>query len=154
MWLVLETELRKPLTGHEGGNAGHSQEVSYELVAPALDPTNRSMTFTKGACMLPARYCDRVGPPSGSDSAVSLLIGDTNFRVTIRTNEPSAATLCFAVFRSVFVALSTNSLATAPRVDGHGTPATISVARYGPARAPLGSLAVLLASSRMSPRNS
>ena len=40
MWRVLETELRKLLTGHEGGNAGHSQGVSYEFVAPALDPTN------------------------------------------------------------------------------------------------------------------
>jgi len=39
MWRVLETELRKLLTGHEGGNAGHSQGVSYEFVAPALDPT-------------------------------------------------------------------------------------------------------------------
>ena len=46
MWRVLETELRKLLTGHEGGNAGHSQGVSYESVAPALDPT---------------RYCAVVG---------------------------------------------------------------------------------------------
>jgi hypothetical protein len=29
MWRVLETELRKLLTGHEGGNAGHSQGTSY-----------------------------------------------------------------------------------------------------------------------------
>jgi hypothetical protein len=29
MWRVLETELRKLLTGHEGGNAGHSQGPSY-----------------------------------------------------------------------------------------------------------------------------
>jgi hypothetical protein len=41
MWRVLETELRKLLTGHEGGNAGHSQGVSYEFVAPALDPTSQ-----------------------------------------------------------------------------------------------------------------
>jgi len=39
MWRVLETELRKLLTGHEGGNAGYRQGVSYEFVAPALDPT-------------------------------------------------------------------------------------------------------------------
>jgi hypothetical protein len=39
MWRVLETELRKLLTGHEGGNAGYSQGVSYEFVAPELDPT-------------------------------------------------------------------------------------------------------------------
>jgi len=36
----VETELRKLLTGHKGGNAEHSQGVSYELVAPALDPTS------------------------------------------------------------------------------------------------------------------
>jgi len=29
MWRVLETELRKLLTGHEGGNAGHTQGPSY-----------------------------------------------------------------------------------------------------------------------------
>src|SRR5438105_8162328 len=40
MWRVLETELRTLLTGHEGGNAGYSQGVSFELVAPALDPTS------------------------------------------------------------------------------------------------------------------
>jgi hypothetical protein len=40
MWRVLETELRKLLTGHEGGNAGYSQGVSYEFVAPELDPTS------------------------------------------------------------------------------------------------------------------
>ena len=39
MWRVLETQLRKLLTGHEGGNAGYRQGVSYEFVAPALDPT-------------------------------------------------------------------------------------------------------------------
>ena len=39
MWRVLETELRTLLTGHEGGNAGYRQGVSYECVAPALDPT-------------------------------------------------------------------------------------------------------------------
>src|SRR5262249_41652248 len=39
MWRVLETALRKLLTGHEGGNAGYRQGVSYEFVAPALDPT-------------------------------------------------------------------------------------------------------------------
>jgi len=43
MWRVLETELRKLLTGHEGGNAGYSQGVSFELVAPALDPTKRKV---------------------------------------------------------------------------------------------------------------
>src|SRR5207249_2498834 len=37
----LETELRKLLTGHEGGNAEHSQGVSDELVAPALDQLYR-----------------------------------------------------------------------------------------------------------------
>jgi len=42
MWRVLETELRKLLTGHEGGNAGYRQGVSYEFVAPALDPTRQS----------------------------------------------------------------------------------------------------------------
>ena len=40
MWRVLETELRNLLTGHEGGNAGYRQGVSFEFVAPALDPTN------------------------------------------------------------------------------------------------------------------
>jgi len=40
MWRVLETQLRKLLTGHEGGNAGYRQGVSYEFVAPALDPTS------------------------------------------------------------------------------------------------------------------
>jgi hypothetical protein len=49
MWRVLETELRKLLTGHEGGNAGHSQGVSYEFVAPALDPTNE-FCGPKGGC--------------------------------------------------------------------------------------------------------
>ncbi len=44
MWRVLETQLRKLLTGHEGGNAGYRQGVSYEFVAPALDPTNRKIT--------------------------------------------------------------------------------------------------------------
>ena len=39
MWRVLETELRTLLTGHEGGNAGYRQGVSFEFVAPALDPT-------------------------------------------------------------------------------------------------------------------
>jgi len=39
MGRVLETGLRKFLNGHEGGNAGYSQGVSFELVAPALDPT-------------------------------------------------------------------------------------------------------------------
>jgi hypothetical protein len=42
MWRVLETELRKLLTGHEGGNAGHSQGTSYGF-APALDPTRISV---------------------------------------------------------------------------------------------------------------
>src|SRR5437899_636752 len=42
MWRVLETQLRKLLTGHEGGNAGYRQGVSYEFVAPALDPTSRN----------------------------------------------------------------------------------------------------------------
>ena len=37
----VETELRKLLTGHEGGNAEHSQGVSDELVAPALDQLYR-----------------------------------------------------------------------------------------------------------------
>ena len=41
MWRVLETELRNLLTGHEGGNAGYRQGVSYECVAPALDPTRQ-----------------------------------------------------------------------------------------------------------------
>ena len=35
MWRVLETELRKLLTGHEGGNAGHSQELPTDLRASA-----------------------------------------------------------------------------------------------------------------------
>jgi hypothetical protein len=39
MWQVLETDLRTLLTGHEGGNAGCRQGVSYGFVAPALDPT-------------------------------------------------------------------------------------------------------------------
>jgi len=29
MWRALETGLRKLLNGHEGGNAGHSQGISY-----------------------------------------------------------------------------------------------------------------------------
>jgi hypothetical protein len=41
MWRALETELRRLLIGHEGGNAGYSQAVSYEFVASALDPTSR-----------------------------------------------------------------------------------------------------------------
>jgi len=44
MWRVLETQLRKLLTGHEGGNAGYRQGVSYEFVAPALDPTREPAT--------------------------------------------------------------------------------------------------------------
>jgi len=47
MWRVLETELRKLLTGHEGGNAGHSQGVSYEFVAPALDPTRGEIRVSR-----------------------------------------------------------------------------------------------------------
>jgi hypothetical protein len=31
MWRVLETGLRQLLNGHEGGNAGYSQGVSYGL---------------------------------------------------------------------------------------------------------------------------
>jgi hypothetical protein len=30
MWRALETGLRNLLTGHEGGNAGHRQGVSFE----------------------------------------------------------------------------------------------------------------------------
>jgi hypothetical protein len=44
MWRALETELRRLLIGHEGGNAGYSQAVSYEFVASALDPTNQAVT--------------------------------------------------------------------------------------------------------------
>src|SRR5437016_3179116 len=47
MWRVLETQLRKLLTGHEGGNAGYRQGVSYELVAPALDPTTLRFTLAR-----------------------------------------------------------------------------------------------------------
>ena len=31
MWRALETELRKLLNGHKGGNAGNSQGTSYEF---------------------------------------------------------------------------------------------------------------------------
>jgi len=31
MWRALETGLRKLLTGHEGGNAGHRQGASFGL---------------------------------------------------------------------------------------------------------------------------
>ena len=48
MWRVLETELRKLLTGHEGGNAGYRQGVSYEFVAPALDPTRMTSPGISG----------------------------------------------------------------------------------------------------------
>jgi len=39
MWRLLETGLRKLLTGHASGNAGYSQEVFLRIVAPAVDPT-------------------------------------------------------------------------------------------------------------------
>jgi len=37
MWRVLETELRRRLNGHEDGNVGYSQGVSYGL--PRQRPT-------------------------------------------------------------------------------------------------------------------
>jgi hypothetical protein len=39
MWRVLETELRKLLTGHEGGNAGHNQGPPYGFTRQRSDPT-------------------------------------------------------------------------------------------------------------------
>ena len=53
MWRALETEPRRILNGHEGGNAGYSQGVAYgsprriqprsclRVTAPVLDPTRR-----------------------------------------------------------------------------------------------------------------
>ena len=44
MWRVLETGLRTLLNGHEDGNVGYSQGVSYGL--PRQRPTLRRMSFT------------------------------------------------------------------------------------------------------------
>jgi len=45
MWRVLETGLRQLLTGHEGGNAGYSQGVSYGL--PRQRPTLPGLGLTR-----------------------------------------------------------------------------------------------------------
>jgi hypothetical protein len=44
MWRVLETGLRKLLNGHEDGNLGYSQGVSYGL--PRQRSTLPRMSFT------------------------------------------------------------------------------------------------------------
>src|SRR5262249_53684657 len=59
-------EPRKLLTGHEGGNAGYSQGVSYGPVAPALDPTSGTICHFSGA----ADTCTDLGddrPPHKSE---------------------------------------------------------------------------------------
>jgi hypothetical protein len=47
MWRVLETGLRKLLTGHEEGNDGYGQGVSYRLPRqrPTLPPRCRTLTY-------------------------------------------------------------------------------------------------------------
>ena len=58
MWWVLETELRKLLTGHEDGNVGYRQGVSCGLprqhsTLPFIAPWNGSMKLIKAAPLSP-----------------------------------------------------------------------------------------------------
>jgi hypothetical protein len=41
MWRTLETELRRILNGHKGGNPGYKPRMILRATAPASDPTNR-----------------------------------------------------------------------------------------------------------------
>jgi len=50
MWRLLETELRKLLTGHESGNAGYWQGAFLRIAAPAVDPTRSWAPPFHGLC--------------------------------------------------------------------------------------------------------
>src|SRR5262249_38315957 len=60
MWRVLETELRRRLNGHEDGNVGYSQGVSYGL--PRQRPTLPDGRRAHGST---ARSLRTIAPRSG-----------------------------------------------------------------------------------------
>ncbi len=85
MWRVLETELRTLLVGHEGGNAGHRQEVSYGLPRQhsTLPPQWRRQD-TQGSCRVRWKRMTLAPPSKAGRQPIAKLFTQTSYRTSRR----------------------------------------------------------------------